>query len=130
MASSPALIFFSSLLSLNYSVFSKPIYYIYILVLKTNSLPGILDIPHLWERGGDYDISSLSGDASARDIDTAMKLGAGYPMGPIELADYVGLDTNKFILDGTLDLYMYNGSVPPPPPPPSKFPSYIPLQPY
>lgn len=29
-----------------------------------------------------------------------MKLGAGYPMGPIELADYVGLDTTKFILDG------------------------------
>ena len=40
------------------------------------------------------------GDASARDIDTAMKLGAGYPMGPIELMDYVGLDTSKFILDG------------------------------
>ena len=44
--------------------------------------------------------SILAGDASARDIDTAMKLGAGYPMGPLELADYVGLDTNKFILDG------------------------------
>ncbi|CAK1550333.1 unnamed protein product [Leptosia nina] len=40
------------------------------------------------------------GDASARDIDIAMKLGAGYPMGPIELLDYVGLDTTKFILDG------------------------------
>lgn len=40
------------------------------------------------------------GDASARDIDTALKLGAGHPMGPLELADYVGLDTNKFILDG------------------------------
>lgn len=40
------------------------------------------------------------GDASTKDIDTAMKLGAGYPMGPFELADYVGLDTNKFILDG------------------------------
>jgi len=40
------------------------------------------------------------GDASARDIDTAMKLGAGYPMGPFELADYVGLDTCKFIMDG------------------------------
>jgi len=40
------------------------------------------------------------GDASARDIDTAMKLGAGYPMGPFELADYVGLDTTKFIIDG------------------------------
>ena len=42
----------------------------------------------------------LLGDASARDIDTAMKLGAGYPMGPIELMDYVGLDTSKFIMDG------------------------------
>jgi len=40
------------------------------------------------------------GDASARDIDTAMKLGAGYPMGPFELTDYVGLDTTKFIIDG------------------------------
>lgn len=40
------------------------------------------------------------GDASARDIDTAMKLGAGHPMGPFELADYVGLDTTKFIMDG------------------------------
>jgi 3-hydroxyacyl-CoA dehydrogenase len=40
------------------------------------------------------------GDASMKDIDTAMKLGAGYPMGPFELADYVGLDTLKFIMDG------------------------------
>lgn len=29
-----------------------------------------------------------------------MKLGAGYPMGPLELADYVGLDTTYFIIDG------------------------------
>uniref|UniRef100_A0A8D2HP54 Hydroxyacyl-coenzyme A dehydrogenase, mitochondrial n=1 Tax=Urocitellus parryii TaxID=9999 RepID=A0A8D2HP54_UROPR len=34
------------------------------------------------------------------DIDTAVKSGAGYPMGPFELLDYVGLDTTKFILDG------------------------------
>lgn len=40
------------------------------------------------------------GDASARDIDLAMKLGAGYPMGPIELLDYVGLDTTQHILSG------------------------------
>lgn len=45
------------------------------------------------------------GDASAKDIDTAMKLGAGYPMGPLELADYVGLDTTKFIIDGWHDKY-------------------------
>lgn len=40
------------------------------------------------------------GDASARDIDTAMKLGASYPMGPFELLDFLGLDTYKFIMDG------------------------------
>ncbi|KAL1123538.1 hypothetical protein AAG570_002615 [Ranatra chinensis] len=40
------------------------------------------------------------GDASAKDIDIAMKLGAGHPMGPIELADYVGHDTTKSIIDG------------------------------
>lgn len=37
-----------------------------------------------------------------QDIDVAMKLGAGYPMGPFELCDYVGLDTTKFIIDGEL----------------------------
>lgn len=31
-----------------------------------------------------------------------MKLGAGHPMGPFELADYVGHDTTYFILKGTL----------------------------
>jgi len=41
------------------------------------------------------------GDASAKDIDIAMKLGAGHPMGPLELADYVGLDTTSFIIAGT-----------------------------
>ncbi|RVE47129.1 hypothetical protein evm_008206 [Chilo suppressalis] len=38
------------------------------------------------------------GDATKEDIDIGMKLGAGYPMGPFELADYTGLDTNKFAL--------------------------------
>ncbi|XP_067138419.1 hydroxyacyl-coenzyme A dehydrogenase, mitochondrial-like [Centruroides vittatus] len=48
------------------------------------------------------------GDASAKDIDTAMKLGAGYPMGPFELSDYVGLDTQKFILDGWMKKFPDN----------------------
>ncbi|TPP66549.1 Mitochondrial hydroxyacyl-coenzyme a dehydrogenase [Fasciola gigantica] len=39
------------------------------------------------------------GDASAMDVDIGMKLGAGYPMGPFELADFVGLDTIKHICD-------------------------------
>lgn len=40
------------------------------------------------------------GEASPADIDTAMKLGAGYPMGPFELIDFVGLDTTSFIAKG------------------------------
>ncbi|SCV74737.1 BQ2448_7766 [Microbotryum intermedium] len=40
------------------------------------------------------------GDATAEDVDTAMKLGAGLPMGPIELSDFVGLDTLNNISKG------------------------------
>ena len=40
------------------------------------------------------------GVASASDVDVAMKLGAGHPMGPIQLADYIGLDTVHSIIAG------------------------------
>jgi 3-hydroxybutyryl-CoA dehydrogenase len=39
------------------------------------------------------------GVASAEDIDTGMKLGANWPMGPLALADLVGLDTTRAILE-------------------------------
>ncbi|GIK51725.1 MAG: 3-hydroxybutyryl-CoA dehydrogenase [Planctomycetota bacterium] len=38
-----------------------------------------------------------NGVASIRDIDTGMKLGCGYPMGPLELLDFVGIDTTYHI---------------------------------
>ena len=44
-------------------------------------------------------------DASVRDIDVSMQLGAGHPMGPLHLADYIGLDTCKFIVDGWVEKY-------------------------
>ena len=40
-----------------------------------------------------------SGVASKEDIDTGMELGCGMPMGPIKLADFVGLDTALHIAD-------------------------------
>lgn len=54
------------------------------------------------------------GDASARDIDIAMKLGAGYPMGPFELSDYVGLDTTNNIMQGWHEKYPENPLFNPP----------------
>ncbi|KAG7361776.1 3-hydroxyacyl-coenzyme A dehydrogenase [Nitzschia inconspicua] len=44
-------------------------------------------------------------DASVKDVDIAMKLGAGHPMGPLHLADYIGLDTCLFIVQGWVDKY-------------------------
>ena len=43
------------------------------------------------------------GDASADDIDTAMRLGAGYPMWPITLSDYVGNDINLAVMEGWME---------------------------
>lgn len=39
------------------------------------------------------------GVASVSDIDTAMKLGCNQPMGPLELADFIGLDTCLAIME-------------------------------
>lgn len=45
------------------------------------------------------------GVAGTRDLDTAMKLGASHPMGPLELADFVGLDTLARIGDIMFEEY-------------------------
>ena len=39
------------------------------------------------------------GDATYQDVDIAVKLGLGYPMGPFELLDYTGIDLHKHIND-------------------------------
>ena len=44
-----------------------------------------------------------AGVATKEDIDTGMRLGANHPMGPLELTDFVGLDTTKFVSDVLFD---------------------------
>jgi len=41
----------------------------------------------------------MEGLGSPEDIDTAMKLGTNQPMGPLQLADFIGLDTVLFIAE-------------------------------
>jgi 3-hydroxybutyryl-CoA dehydrogenase len=43
------------------------------------------------------------GVASVEDIDNSMKLGCGYPMGPLTLLDFVGLDTTYYIANIMFD---------------------------
>lgn len=55
-----------------------------------------------------------NGLASRDDIDTAMKLGCGYPMGPFTLLDYVGLDTTLWAAEAIYEEYKEPLYAPPP----------------
>ena len=55
-----------------------------------------------------------SGHASASDIDDAMKLGAGHPMGPLTLADLIGLDVCLFTAESLYAEYAERFYAPPP----------------
>ncbi len=46
-----------------------------------------------------------AGVASAEDIDAGMRLGANHPMGPLQLSDFIGLDTMKLVADVLFDEY-------------------------
>lgn len=58
-------------------------------VLNRLLVPYMLDAVRLLEQGV----------ASRDDIDTAMKLGAGMPMGPFELMDFTGVEISQFVGD-------------------------------
>jgi len=57
-------------------------------------MPMINEAFHAW----------VDGVAEPEDIDSIMKLGCAFPMGPLRLADYIGLDVCRDIM-----LVMYNG---------------------
>ncbi len=60
---------------------------------KTGFIVNRLLVPYLLDAIRAYE----EGVGSITDIDTAMKLGCGYPMGPFTLLDFVGLDTTYYI---------------------------------
>jgi 3-hydroxybutyryl-CoA dehydrogenase len=60
---------------------------------KTGFIVNRLLVPYLLDAIRAYE----EGVGSIADIDLAMKLGCGYPMGPFTLLDFVGLDTTYYI---------------------------------
>jgi 3-hydroxybutyryl-CoA dehydrogenase len=60
---------------------------------KTGFIVNRLLVPYLLDAVRAYE----EGVGSVEDIDNAMKLGCGYPMGPLTLLDFVGLDTTYYI---------------------------------
>ena len=67
-------------------------------------VPYMLDAIRVYEQG----------IASRDDIDNAMKLGCGYPMGPLFLGDYVGLDTTYYIAEIMFNEFKEPRFAPPP----------------
>jgi 3-hydroxybutyryl-CoA dehydrogenase len=66
---------------------------------KTGFIVNRLLVPYLLDAIRAYE----EGVGAITDIDEAMKLGCGYPMGPFTLLDFVGLDTTYYITEVMYD---------------------------
>ncbi len=77
---------------------------------KTGFIVNRLLVPHMLDS-----IRALEeGVGSIVDIDNAMKLGCGYPMGPFTLGDFVGLDTTYYIAEIMFNEFREKRFAPPP----------------
>ena len=77
---------------------------------KTGFIVNRLLVPYLLDA-----IRALEeGVGSIVDIDNAMKLGCGYPMGPLTLGDFVGLDTTYYIAEIMFNEFREKRFAPPP----------------
>jgi 3-hydroxybutyryl-CoA dehydrogenase len=77
---------------------------------KTGFIVNRLLVPYLLDA-----IRALEeGVGSIVDIDNAMKLGCGYPMGPFTLGDFVGLDTTYYIAEIMFNEFREKRFAPPP----------------
>lgn len=67
--------------------------------VKANDVPGFAVNRILMPMINEAVYALYEGVASAEDIDQAMKLGTNQPMGPLTLADFIGLDTCLAIME-------------------------------
>jgi 3-hydroxybutyryl-CoA dehydrogenase len=61
--------------------------------LEANDFPGFISSRLIFSFMNEGIYTLYEGVGKAEDIDAIMKMGANHPMGPLELADFVGLDT-------------------------------------
>jgi 3-hydroxybutyryl-CoA dehydrogenase len=67
--------------------------------VRANDVPGFAVNRILMPMINEAVFALYEGVASVKDIDQAMKLGCNQPMGPLELADFIGLDTCLAIME-------------------------------
>lgn len=67
--------------------------------VKVNDYPGFVSNRVLMPMINEAIYSVFEGVAGAKEIDEVMKLGMSHPMGPLQLADFIGLDTCLSILN-------------------------------
>ncbi len=77
---------------------------------RAGFIVNMLLVPYLTEAIRMYE----QGFASADDIDAGMRLGANHPMGPLQLCDYIGLDTMKLVADVLFEEFKSPQYAPPP----------------
>lgn len=66
---------------------------------EVNDFPGFISNRILMPMINEAIISLHEGVAGVEEIDTVMKLGMAHPMGPLQLADFIGLDVCMYILN-------------------------------
>jgi 3-hydroxybutyryl-CoA dehydrogenase len=67
--------------------------------VAVNDAPGFVSNRVLLPMINEAAYAVMEGVATAEDVDSIMKLGMNHPMGPLELADFIGLDVCVHILD-------------------------------
>jgi 3-hydroxybutyryl-CoA dehydrogenase len=73
--------------------------------VAVNDAPGFVSNRVLLPMINEAAFAVLEGVATAEAVDAIMKLGMNHPMGPLELADFIGLDVCVNILDVLYDGY-------------------------